>query len=271
MLRMCCQWILLAGMGTGLWPGCLPAQEENRQKRDPPRAIIQGPSQAIAGELIVLDASTSEDAERYRWSIAPELKGRRQLIESDGGRRCQVASYGGRYVVTLAVSNSEGIDLLTWELVVAGPSPCPPPIPEPAPTPVDPSPVPEPTPQPVPEPMPVPTPEPVQPLDPGRFSLAPEVFRIASQATSVSRRDDCRRLATECRRIAAAEWAGMTPMAQELVNVLNSLPAGWGALQSRVRDSIAGLYAQGLIQNKGDIASLLLELAPAFDRAALLP
>ncbi len=236
-----------------------------------PRAIIQGPTQAVPGEMIILDASQSAGAERYRWTISPELRGRKQLLEIDQGKRCQVASYGGRYVVTLAVSNASGIDLLTWELTIAGQPPCPPP--EPAPTPVDPRPLPNPqpeppAPQPLPTPDPQPEPRPVTPPDNGRFSLAPEVFRIASTAASATRAEDCLRLASECERIAAASWDGMTPMAAEIVRVLNTLPAGWQELKSRTQTAIAGLYSNGLIKSRDDIAALLRELKVAFERAA---
>lgn len=248
---------------------CVPACAEAQFANGQPRAIIQGPNHAIPGEMIVLDAAQSEGATNFRWQISPELKGRKQLIVSDDGKRCQVASYGGRYVVTLAVANPEGIDLLTWELTVDGKAPCPPP--EPKPTPPEPTPGPD-NDRPIPQPDPSPVPEPVtpKPVAPplGKFGIAPDVFRIASESQSATRVADCTKLAGECQRIADAEWANLNAMAAEIVAVLKALPVGWEGLKSRVQTAIAALYSAGLVKNREDLAALLLELKPAFEQAA---
>ena len=249
-----------------LLPACASAQSDSR----PPRAIIQGPSAAIPGEMVVLDASTSEGAQTFKWQIHPELKGRKQLLEMDGGKRVQVASYGGRYVITLAVGNETGIDLLTWDLRIDGKAPCPPPEPSPGPGPDDVTP-PGPSPVPTPEPKPVdptpPKPEPVQPPPAGEFLIAPEVFDLASVATSATRVADCQLLASECDRIAGANWSTMNAIAAEIVAVLNKLPPGWEPMKTRVKDAIAGLYSNGRIKNAQDIARLLRELKVAFEKA----
>lgn len=238
----------------------------------PPRAIIQGPSHVIPGELIVLDASQSDGADNFRWSISPELKGRKQLIEMDGGKRCQIASYGGRYVVTLAVSNAAGIDLLTWEIRVDGNAPCPPPEPQPVdpiePDPIKPEPVKPVDPPPSPMPQPVdPVPAPIQPPAAGEFGLAPKVFDLAKAAKSSTRVADCQMLASECKRIAASDWANLNAIASEIVSVLKKLPTGWEDLAKSVQTAIAELYQAGKIKNTGDIKRLLLEVAAAFDLA----
>lgn len=260
---MCGKVLLSALLGISLlMPACAMAQADH-----PPRAIIQGPSAAIPGEMVVLDASTSEGAKTYKWSISPELRGRKQLLEIDGGKRVQVASYGGRYVITLAVGNEVGIDLLTWDLRVDGSEPCPPPEPSPTPEPVDPTPI---DPKPV-DPKPVDPPKPVEPIQPppaGEFLIAPEVFSLASVATSPTRVADCNLLASECDRIATGNWSTMNSIAQETVNVLNELPPGWEPMKTRVKEAIGALYTNGRIKNAQDIVRLLRELKVAFELAA---
>ena len=63
----------------------------------------------------------------------------------------------------------------------------------------------------------------------------------------------------------------MTPMAAEMVRVLNALPPGWQDLKTRMQIAIAGLYSNGLLKSTQDLAALLRELRPAFEQAALAP
>lgn len=147
-----------------------------------------------------------------------------------------------------------------------------PPIPDPKPvppTPIDPTPKPD-DPEPV-DPKPVDPPKPVEPVQPppaGEFLIAPEVFSLASVATSATRVADCDLLASECDRIAEAKWSTMNAIAAEIVAVLNKLPPGWEPMKSRVKEAIAGLYSNGRIKNAQDIARLLRELKVAFELAA---
>lgn len=183
----------------------------------PPRAIIQGPTHAIPGEMIILDASQSDGADNFRWSISPELRGRKQLLEMDGGKRCQVASYGGRYIITLAVSNAGGIDLLTWEITISGQQPCPPPEPkppEPSPgpapddaTPPGPHPGPTPVPPTPPTPPPPKPPEP-PPIPPGEFGIAPQVAEMVSKLPDPQRVATALALADRIEALAAEVAAG---------------------------------------------------------------
>ena len=229
----------------------------------PPRAIITGPTTGPPGEFLTLDASTSEgDPKHYRWSINPELRGRKQLLPTMTGERCTVASFPGRYVVTLAVANDDGIDSLTWQIEIPGNAPCPPPEPQPV------------APQPIVPPGPTPIPQPVnpQPVDntpgPGEFGIAVEVYRAALAATSPTRVQDCQRLASECRRIAGGQADSLNALATQMVAVLVTLPAGWDSLKSKVKTTVASLAVSGRIKSAADLQRLLLELADAFERAA---
>lgn len=231
----------------------------------PPRAIITGPTTGTPGEFLTLDASTSEGAPKhFRWSIAPELRGRKQLLPSLTGERCTVASFPGRYLVTLAVANDDGIDSLTWQIEIPGNAPCPPPEPQPiAPQPVVP-----------PGPTPIPIPQPVQPQPtdntpgPGEFGIAPDVYRAAKAATSATRVQDCQRLAAECRRIASGPADSLNAVATQMVAVLVTLPQGWDALKAKVKTTVATLAVSGRVKSAADLQRLLLELADAFERAA---
>lgn len=232
----------------------------------PPRAIITGPNTGTPGEFITLDASTSEGAPKhFRWSIAPELRGRKQLLPSLAGERCTVASFPGRYLVTLAVANDDGIDSLTWQIEIPGNAPCPPPEPQPV------------APQPIVPPGPTPIPQPVQPVNPqptdnapgpGEFGIAPDVYRAALAATSPTRVQDCQRLSAECRRIAGGQADSLNALATQMVAVLVTLPAGWDALKGKVKTTVATLAVSGRIKTAADLQRLLLELADAFERAA---
>ncbi len=238
-----------------------------------PKAIISGPRYAEPGEDIFLDFAQSEgQPDRFHVSIKPDLPGRSQLEVMDGGTRARVKSYPGVWNVRLIVSNDDGWDEYTHTITIPGNPPCP--EPPPTPNPIQPLPEPPkpPGPTPTPEPKPVepnPDPQPVAP-EPGRFALAPEVFRIASTAKSSTRIPDCSRLASECRRIAEAKdnYASLNAMATDVVTVLKSLPVGWEELKTRTGAAITGLYSNGLLTNRDDLAALLLELAPAFDAAA---
>lgn len=235
----------------------------------PPRAIITGPNTGTPGEFITLDASTSEgDPKHYRWSISPELRGRKQLLPTMTGERCTVASFPGRYVVTLAVANDDGIDSLTWQIEIPGQVPCPPPEPQP----IDPQPVVPIGPTPIPQPVQPVTPVNPQPVDntppPGEFGIAPDVYRAALAATSPTRVQDCQRLASECRRIAGGQADSLNALATQMVAVLVTLPAGWDSLKSKVKTTVATLAVSGRIKSAADMQRLLLELADAFERAA---
>lgn len=241
-----------------------------------PKAIISGPRYAEPGEDVFLDFSQSEnEPDRYHVAITPNNPGRSQLEIMDGGRRARVKTYPGTWHVRLIVSNEDGWDEHTHTIIIPGNPPCPTPPPTPNPLPPLPEPPeppsPTPTPQPEPKPTPAPDPQPITP-EPGRFALAPAVFRLASSAKAATRVADCQMLGRECRRIAAKpeSFSGMTAMAAAIVAVLQTLPEGWEPLKTETADAFTRLYTSGQLRNRDDIAALLLELAFAFEQAALV-
>lgn len=114
---------------------------------DPPKAQILGPTGGTPGDILILDATKSAGAEHFAWRVYPELpESRPTLLPLENGAKCIVASVPGTYIVFLAVSNADGLDMVRWVVVVGGPGPAPPgpnpnpPVPVP-PTPVPPAPV----------------------------------------------------------------------------------------------------------------------------------
>jgi hypothetical protein len=146
---------------------------------EPPKAVIQGAEPSAAGEICVFDATGSEnEPTHFSWDIQPEVRGRRQLLEIEGQKRVVIATFPGRYLLTLTVSNPDGHSMAHREIVIPGSAPQPAPGPQPAPpvpgpTPAPPSPAPTPTPGP-----PAPEPSPPQPA-PGppesRFNLVRDI------------------------------------------------------------------------------------------------
>jgi hypothetical protein len=218
----------------------------------PPRAIIQGPTHAIPGEMVILDASQSEGADRFRWSISPELRGRKQLLEIDGGKRVQVASYGGRYILTLAVSNAAGIDLLTWEITIQGQPPCPPPDPKPddvRPLPDDIRPPPPPPPPPDDtKPVPPPPPPPPPPIPQGEFGIAPQVAALVALIPDPQRAATAQTLAGKIEGLAAEIAAGAVGDAQTVLNRigqgLRDVSPLWATAAPQFAAVMQGIYEQ---------------------------
>lgn len=201
----------------------------------PPRAIITGPTTATPGEFLTLDATGSEnDPKHFKWSISPELRGRKQLLPSDGGGKCVVATYPGVYLITLAISNDDGIDTLTYQITIPGDAPCPPPEPQPVP----PQPVP-PTPGPAPQPTPVPVPVPVIPD--GEFKVAAKVAEIIGRINSPSRTTEAKQLADAADALAAQIAAGTVTNATE---VLTRIGGGIKAMNNPAWTAAAADFAK---------------------------
>lgn len=242
---------------------------------DAPRAIINGPNTGVPGEILILDASPSEgEPTHFTWKISPELKGRKQLDVKDNGRRVQVASFGGQYVVMLSISNADGNDVLTWPIAIPGAPPCPPPEPQPVtPTPVpEPQPPPQPTP-PAPQPVtptpPAPQPDPVTPQpppSPGRFGIAPRVRAAVLGVSSPTRAAEVARLRarlTELRSQGAAGSLTAQQFLDALVAELKSLPDSWQVVKTLAALGIRVLVAGGQLKTVQDFVDLAAEILDA--------
>ena len=227
-----------------------------------PRAAINGPTQAIPGELVTLDASISSgQPSHYKWSINPEVKGRRQLTTD--GAKCTVASFPGTYVVTLVVGNADGVDLLTWRLDIPGtpPTPCP------DPAPVPPQPEPQPTPIP-PAPTPTPIPEPVIVVPEGEFGVAPAIYKLARNKDKAQVRSLAAKAEAIASKIKAGGISSMQGALNEIVSELKALPAAWDDLKQMARVAIEALYRAGKLGDLPAWARLLIEIAGALLLAA---
>ncbi len=255
-----------------LWFGCQVAQAA------PPTAIINGPTTGVRGEILVLDATgCAGEPTHFTWKISPELKGRKQLDVKDGGRRVQVASYGGSYLVTLLVSNADGNDVLTWPLTIPGDAPCPSPEPQPVtPTPVEPIPV-EPAPPrpPAPEPViptPPPAPQPVTPTPPtptpGRFGIAARVRAAVLGVSSPTRAAEVARLRATLTDLQTQAGAGQVTPQQfldALVAELKSLPDSWQVVKTLAALGIRVLITAKQLVTVEDFIDLAGEILDALN------
>ncbi len=108
-----------------------------------PQAIISGPTETAAGELVILDAGESTGV-GYDWRVEPEAlaDGRWQLYED---KRVLVfaSPVPGRYTFILSVAQDNQSSVAVLH-VVNGEAPTPNPFPDPNPTPEPPDPLPEP-------------------------------------------------------------------------------------------------------------------------------
>ncbi len=108
-----------------------------------PQAVISGPTETAAGELVILDAGDSS-GEGYDWRVEPEslADGRWQLYED---KRVLVfaSPVPGRYTFILSVAQDNQSSVAVLH-VVNGEAPTPNPFPEPNPTPEPPDPLPKP-------------------------------------------------------------------------------------------------------------------------------
>lgn len=243
----------------------------------PPRAVIQGAESAISGEILVLDATSCEGSpSHYSWEISPEIRGRRQMLSFDEGRRVIVATMPGVYLVTLTVSNADGHHTAHRQISVPGsmpdPNPTPGPTPPsprpPEPSPVPPTPVPNPTPAPTPlPPSPNPRPEPLPgPTFPvGRFGAAKRTYDLAMSVTSSKRAAEAKCLADACQTLEAQLAAGALPVPQGLINAMGQsldrcTPPAWDVAREQLAKSIEDLFRQRQLNTVDDWRTLLQEI-----------
>ncbi len=224
----------------------------------PPRAIINGPSGGMPGDILLLDAGLSEDAAHYAWKVRPDLPNRRTILVTEGGRKCQVASLPGTYVLTLAVSNKDGIDLTDWVVKVPGEPVAP--LPEPLP----------PSPAPPPAPPTPPVPGPPEPAFPdGQFKISQDVYRWGAAVISPRRSAEARALADAAESTAAAIAAGTISGPAAILKALLAANnqalggnvAAWQSFGDQYSARLKALYAGGRLANSAAWSGLLRETA----------
>ena len=134
-----------------------------------PKAVIVGPSGGIPGDLLVLDSSESE-GDHFAWMVEPsEVNEKPSFLVLEQGRKCIVCSVPGKYIVVLAASSADGVQLAKWTVVVAGDRP-------------EPQPKPNPNPKPKPEPQPTPSKYGLVEVARGAVALVPAESRGKSAA-----------------------------------------------------------------------------------------
>lgn len=239
----------------------------------PPRAVIQGNEAGVSGEILILDASLSEgEPTHFRWSISPEIDGRRQIIAGDGGdlaeqtaKRIQVATIPGNYVVRLIVSNGQGNDDAYRLVSIPGTPPAPIPVPLPTPRPVTPQPDPQPQPTPTPEPQPAPRPT----FPAGRFGMAQGAYDVAMSVSSATRAAEAKCLAEACRGLSQRlekEQLGANAIVQAMAKALDGCTsAAWDVARLSLTARISELYSARQLRSTADWKNLVDEVAAGLD------
>ncbi|QDV30112.1 hypothetical protein Spb1_20400 [Planctopirus ephydatiae] len=224
----------------------------------PPRAVITGPTRGEPGEFLEFSSRSSENSPTHvRWTIAPELKGRKQLSSTEA-TDITAAGFPGTYILTLSVSNQHGVDTTSRQYVVDGRQPTPPPEPRP----VNPDPLP-----PAPEPVkPVPQPDPPSPSK--TFGVASKLTAALKSINRPNRASDLSGVIGEARAAAKAMEAGSldpTSAIQRLAAALEKLPADYKPLLLVIVSEIKRVYGEGLLKTPLDYAALFLEAAIALE------
>jgi hypothetical protein len=253
-----------------------------------PRAIVEGPTTAIPGQFLLLSAKQSEGTPHlFKWTITPEIPGYKQLRILGDGSECEVATFPGVYVVTLAVANNEGIDSVRWQITIPGDArPCPtcpacptcPSVPVPTPTPLPPGPVPTPTPTPTPVPVPGPDVDRLGIVDQVRREVAKIGDPAGSKAIAVRMRSLANLIREREVQRAKAVANGQTPPPaisfQDCINELaSSIKLGkgkWETLLPVMVTICQALIRDGKVDIK-DVNSILVlidALVTAFETAA---
>lgn len=170
----------------------------------PPSARIIGPATALPGDLVVLDASSS-DAMGFAWVLADSNK---TFLPVDDGQRLVFATGStGRYTFVLVAANADESGkpavALAKHVVTIGADPGPGPNPDPNP--------------PGPEP-------PDPPLPPGRFDLARQARDWTASVTLAAseRRHTAALVADGFEAIAAAIAAGTVRTAEDALAQLRA-------------------------------------------------
>lgn len=207
----------------------------------PPTPVIKGPTERHPGALTFLDANESTGAEQYGWevntsqvnvptapspdlsSLADQLRAMGFKVEreaateeplwavSEDGKRLWLSSYPGVYVVTLGVSNADGVRLKSWKVTVSGKVPIPVPVPVPVPTPT---------------PIPVPVPEDFKP-------------RLAAAVAAVPKaHEEFGRVAKTYETTAAQIDAGLLKTPEQVIGWTAALVAGAAGNYSAAWDNI---------------------------------
>lgn len=262
-------WIKFAGV-LGLGAGTMYAVNGSGltgtsvAKSGGPKAVIAGPTTAIAGELVSLDGSGSERADVYRWLVSPDQATGKELFQTfDGGRRARISTIPGVRKFTLLVSNSTGIDVAEHVITIP---------PGGSPTPPGPGPVPDnPRPGPVIPVVPV-VPTPVNPL----AGLA-EKFHASAMArvTSPNRAAEAVLFADGADSIAAALAAGtingvtrydlarhvQTAIAERNAKLAPEIIAAWRGFAADTNETVNAMFAAGKLTSREEWSALMRDFA----------
>jgi hypothetical protein len=222
-----------------------------------PLAVISGPDRANQGDLVVLDATASQNALGFAWVLVDSDK---SFLPVDDGKRVVFATgTSGRFTFVLVAAGADGqgkpLVSLARHAVVVGDAPTPGPNPPPGPGPPTP-----PGPQPGPPPLP-----------PGRFNLATQSRDWASlvQLDAAARKSSASALAGSFDAMAAKIAAGPIKTIQEAIDqtrqsnqaALGAYAPAWMPWAARWNQAMAALHESGQVKTLADCADAWRETA----------
>ncbi|MDX1968035.1 MAG: hypothetical protein SFV23_12745 [Planctomycetaceae bacterium] len=226
----------------------------------PPEIVVNGPTTAVAGELVTLDASATAGATAIAW--LPWDESGRKMFDSCPGSpaKIRIATYPGTWTYIVAATNGSEMALKRHTITIRGDGPQPPPGPAP------PGPGPTPTP---PVPPAPPSPEPPGPVPPLPSEWARQVLEMTALVKTPTRKQEAESLARACESLASQIAAGavkgpraiLAAMTQANASALGSALAAWKEFGDRFAAALQKLYDTKNLPNDEAWAKMLRQTA----------
>lgn len=226
----------------------------------PPEIIVNGPTTAVAGELVTLDASGTAGATAIAW-LPWDESGRKMFDSCPGSTaKIRIATYPGTWTYIVAATNGSEMSLKRHTITIRGDGPQPPPGPSP------PGPGPTPTP---PVPPAPPSPEPPGPVPPLPSEWAKQVLEMTAEVKTPGRKQQAEALARACEALASQVAAGavkgpraiLAAMTQANASALGQYLADWKAFGDKFAASLQKLYSDGNLPDDAAWAKMLRQTA----------
>jgi len=220
----------------------------------PPEILINGPTTAIAGELVTLDASATAGATAIAW-LPWDESGRKMFDSCPGATaKIRIATYPGTWTYIVAATNGSEMAIKKHTITIKGDGPQPP---GPAPTPVPPAP-------PVP-----PSPEPPGPVPPPLSEWSKQIVEFAKLVNTAGRKEQAEALARSCEGLASQIAAGalkgpraiLAAMTQANAAALGANLAQWKAFGDAFAAKLQAEYMAGRLNTDSLWADMLRQTA----------
>jgi len=221
----------------------------------PPEILINGPTVAVAGELVTLDASATAGATAIAW-LPWDESGRKMFDSCPGATaKIRIATYPGTWTYIVAATNGTEMAIKRHTITIRGDGPTPP---GPAPTPTPPVPPTPPSPEP-------PGPVPVPPLS----EWSRQVLEFTKLVNTANRKQQAEALARSCEALASQVAAGavkgpraiLAAMTQANATALGANLAQWKAFGDAFAAKLQAEYMAGKLATDSLWADMLRQTA----------